>query len=463
MHNNENRARRAMIFRIAFPIIVQNIVMHMQILIDRAFLGNLHSRYLAAIGNVMVPFEALMFCFFAAANGLTILIAQNIGAKKMHEAKRLGESSYAFTSLFSTSLFFLWFFGANGILSTLGASGTILKDAETYVRFLSISLIFMGIDVSSASILQGVGQTKPIMFFGIMKSLINIVLDWAMIFGHLGFPSMGLAGAALATTIANAAGAIGLFLTVILTKKLPFTVNIRSILRPAWKTYSPSIKLGLPSGIETFLWYSGQLVLTRFMNSIDAMAIGIFSLISGIQVIGVLIYLGFATASTTLVGQAWGAQDFKEAKRVGLYCLRLSMMVTVCCATLFLLFPRFLIQIFTSDSDIISRAVPLLRMIAIFINLDVVNILMGHCIRATGDTRWMLYSQIFGTVFVISCSSLLIYHFSLGLVGMYLTMIMDEFIRGGINFFRFVLGENPFIKWFRSTGKLLKKLSPSQR
>lgn len=463
MHNKENNARRAMIFRIAFPIIVQNIVMHMQILIDRAFLGNLHSRYLAAIGNVMVPFEALMFCFFAAANGLTILTAQNIGAKKMQEAKRLGESSFAFTSLFSTCLFLLWFLGANGILSALGASGTILKNAETYVRFLSISLVFMGIDVSSASILQGVGRTKPIMFFGIMKSLINIVLDWVMIFGHFGFPSMGLEGAALATTIANAIGTIGLFLTVIFTNKLPFTINIKSILKPAWKTYRPSIKLGLPSGIETLLWYSGQLVLTRFMNSIDAMAIGIYSLLTGIQVVGVLIYLGFATASTTLVGQAWGAKNYKEAKRIGLYCLRLSMTVTICCSALFLIFPRLLIQIFTSDSDIISRAVPLLRMIAIFINLDVVNILMGHSIRATGDTRWMLYSQIFGTVFVISCSSLLIYHFSLGLVGMYLTMIMDEFIRGGINFLRFIRGENPFIKWLHRSRSLLDKWVSSER
>lgn len=444
--NNNKKLQLATIFGIALPIIVQNIVMHMQLLIDRAFLGNLNARYLAALGNVMVPYETLLFFFFAAAGGLTILIAQNIGAKRIEDAQRLAESAFFFSTLFSSGLFLIWFFGARGIFSLLGASGTILNDAVAFVRVLSFGLIFIGIDVTAVSILQGTGNTKPIMIFGIAKNVINIILDWVLIYGHLGFPAMGFSGAATATVIAGVIGTSGLFLTVLLSTKLPFPLTHTALMAPRWRDYRQTMKLGLPSGLETLLYYCGLLVLLRFMNHVDSMAIGIFSLINGIQVIGVFIYLGFASASTTLVGQAWGGRNYREAKEIGLYCLRLSMAVTLCCSAIFLLFPRFLIGIFTSDIHVIERAVPLLRLIAFFINLDVINILMGHAIRATGDTKWMLCSQIFGTLFVIGLSSVMIFGFSMGLLGMYLIMILDELIRGGVNYLRFTKGGNPFAK-----------------
>lgn len=441
---NDLSEKRKIIFSLALPIIIQNIVAHVQILFDRAFLGHLDVRYLAVVGNVLVPFEALLFFYFAAANGITILIAQNIGAKKFRRAQQYSESSFFYFTLFSVGLFLFWIVGAKTVFSLLGVTGVILKEAVIFVQLLAISLIFAGIDVSAASILQGVGRTKPIMVFGLARSILNIILDWLLIYGNLGLPAMGLEGAALATTIANILGSVGLFVTVILSKKLPYRISLKAILSPRWRHFYRMIKLGLPSGLESLLYYVGLLVLTRLMNRIDDMAVGIFSLITGIQIIGVLIYLGYARAAMTVVGQYWGEKNFTEAKRSGLYCLRLSYYITLTCTVVFLAFPHFLIGIFTTDTQVIDRAVPLLRLMAIFINFDVVNIMMGHTIRATGDTKWMLYSQIFGTIYVISLASMVIINFNLGLSGMYMVMISDEIIRGSVNFLRFVKGGNPF-------------------
>ncbi|HEX2954418.1 MAG TPA: MATE family efflux transporter [Bacillota bacterium] len=441
---NSFSKQRKIIFSLALPIIIQNIVAHVQILFDRAFLGNLDVRYLTVVGNVMVPFEALLFFYFAAANGITILVAQNIGAKKFKRAQQLSESSYFYFTLISTGLFLFWIVGAKAVFSLLGVTGVILKEATVFTQILSVSLIFAGIDISSASILQGIGQTKPIMVFGIARSILNIVLDWLLIFGHMGLPAMGMEGAALATAIANVLGSIGLFMTAILSKKLPYRISIKGILSPKWRHCNHMLKLGLPSGLESLLYYTGLLVLTRLMNRIDDMAVGIFSLINGIQIIGVLIYLGFARASMTVVGQYWGEKNYREAKRSALYCLRLSYYITLTCSVIFLTFPHFLIGIFTTDTQVIDRAVPLLRFIAIFINFDVMNIMMGHAIRATGDTKWMLYTQIVGTLYVIALSSVMIINLNLGLWGMYIVMLSDEIIRAGVNFLRFVKGGNPF-------------------
>ena len=151
------------------------------------------------------------------------------------------------------------------------------------------------------------------MVFGIIKSLVNIVLDWALIFGKLGLPAMGLEGAALATVIASATGSIGILVTSLVMRGLPFHLSKRAIIRPDWHYFQHIFRMGLPSGLEGFLWSSGQLVIVYFLNQIDGMAIGVYSLVIGIQILSFFIYMGFAKSAMTMIGQRWGEGDRKAA------------------------------------------------------------------------------------------------------------------------------------------------------
>lgn len=441
------QARRSAIFGIAVPIIIQNIVQQIMLLTDRAFLGNLNSRYLAVIGNVMFPYNALTFFFFSIATGLVILIAQNVGAKDYQKARRFGQSSFFYSTLFSTTLFCLWFFGAPAIFGFFNAEGDILREAVSFVRIFCFSLIFLGVDVTAGSILQGAGVTRPIMVFGILKGILNVAFDWVLIFGKLGLPRLGLEGAAIASMLASVIGSIGILITVLLVKNMPFRLSKRALLKPEWNLYWETLRVGLPTGIESLLWYVGQLVLVRLLNQIDSMAIGIYSLVNGIQGLVFIIYIGFAKAALTLVGHRYGEGDLVEARRTGMHCIRLTFMVTLISMVAFEAIPQLLAGVFTSDPETLKQSVPLLRLAGLFIQVQALNVLTGHAIRATGDTKWMLYSQIFGTVFVVGISSFMILGLKLGLTGMYLTMIIDEASRGVVNFFRFYQGRNPFRPW----------------
>lgn len=438
------RTRRKWIFSIALPIIIQNMVQHFQVLIDRAFLGNLDSRYLAAIGNVIIPYNAVSIFLMFAAMGITILVAQHVGAGRLDAAREVSESSFVYSSIFSALTWLLWFTSADAIFGLLGTSGPIKQDAVTYVRILSVSLIFFGAEITAASTLQGVGHTRPIMFVGMLKNVLNILFDWLLIFGNLGFPEMGLEGAALATLIANAAGSVTLTIFVLRTKRLPFRYRLEEILRPSWIRYKRGLALGLPSGVESLLWFVGQLVLLRMLNGVNPMAVGVLSLVQSVQLLGHFIYQGFARATTTVVGQLWGREDWDEALRGGFQCLRLSILVSIIWAGIIASFPGPLARIFTDDPYVLEQARTIIRMAALFINFQAVNVVVGNAVRGTGDTRWMLFSQIFGTVFVLLVSYVLIVQQGFGLVGMYVTMILDEFIRGMVNLLRFILGRNPF-------------------
>lgn len=449
--NNVIKDRRKMILAIAIPIIIQNIVQHVMISTDRAFLGNLDAKYLASVGNVVVPYNTLLFCFFSLSVGLTVLIAQSIGAKDIRRAQKLGESSFVFNTLVSVGLFLFWQILGGTVLKAFGAKGEILRDAVTYVRILSISYILFGIEITVASILQGVGVTRPIMIFGIIKSVLNAFLAWVMVFGKLGLPAMGLEGAAWATTISSIVGALGLVAVIFFLKDiLPFHLSPKEILQPNWKLYKDSLNVGLPSAMESLLWSSGQLVMTFLLNRIDGMAIGIFSVVQTIQMVGLFIYMGIAKAAMTMVGQYWGEESYDKARATGYQCMRMSLAITAFFGVIFLIFPEALARIFTKDTAVIDRAVPLIRWVALTIQFQAVNVITGHAIRGTGDTKWMLGSQIFGTTFVISLSSLLIFGLSWGLLGVYITVLLDEAVRGGINYLRFVSGENPFLRFITS-------------
>lgn len=497
--------RRKWILAIALPIIVQNIVQHLQMVIDRAFLGNLDPRYLSAIGNVMTPFNAITLFLFSASMGLTILVAQNIGAGKPERARDFAESSYVYAMAFSGLLFLVWYFGADSIFGVLGARGQVRADAVAYVQILALSLFLIGAEITSASVLQGVGYTRPIMITGIIKNLLNIAFDYVLIFGHFGFPALGLQGAAIATVIANAAGAIILTAFALTTRRLPFRYKLSALLRPQWKHYIAALRIGLPAGFESLLWFSGQLVLVRMVNALDPLAIGIVSLVQGIYLMGLFVYLGFARAATTIVGQLWGkavaaaaasedgsiagaaaaeTEDYAvtgsweaaagadapheeppvktaapavlpgrgrlpqrgigEALRAGFHCQKYALLVSIAAASVMLLFPEQLADIFTRDPEVVRRAAVMIRLAALFVPAQSINIVMGHAIRGSGDTKWMLYSQIFGTGLVILLSYTTIFPLGFGLAGMYITLIFDEWVRGIINMLRFRMGQNPF-------------------
>lgn len=438
---------------------VQRITHHLMLLIDRAFVGNLDARYLSAVGNVLILYNAMTFTFFAAATGLTVLVAQNVGRRDYHRAQQLSQSAFFYLPLISTGLFLIWFIAAESIFSFFGATGDVLRFSSTYIRTLSFYLIFFGIEVTAASILQGVGVTRPIMVVGIIRSFLNIFLDWLLIFGNWGFPALGLEGAALATLIANLVGCVILFYSLFLQGNLPFLLNIKVLFRPEWQLFREIARLGIPSGLEIFLYQIGNLVLVRFLNQIDEMAIGIYTLVTSLQTIAVLVYMGFAKATTTMVGQYWGEERFTDAKNIALYAQKISVTTCAVLGGIFFLIPGPLIRIFTADAEVLVRAVQLLRISGILLVFQSSNIVSGHAIRATGDTKWMLYSQIYGTIFVVGFSAFAIFRLEWGLFGLYLTTMFDELFRGIINFLRFYFGVNPFKKLPGLSKVLAKKRS----
>lgn len=436
---NRNARVKASVI-IAVPIILQNLVRHFQLMIDRFFLGNLDPLYLSVVGNVNVPFSTLDLFLLATGTGLSVLSAQALGAKDMERAKLLSESSFAFMTVIGGIIFGFWQVAATPVFRLLGADEALLGYVVDYVRILAFSTLFLGIDVTSGSVLASCGITSPIMLVGLLKNALNLFLDWVLIFGRFGLPELGVAGAAWATVASNAIGAIVLFVVMLRHPRMPFRLAVGEILRARWRAFLDVLRVGLPSGLETFLWFVGQTYVLRLMNGLGPYAAGIYTVAHDIFILALFVYMGFSRSTLTLVGQFWGARRFREAKLAGWEGQTISFGISLVWALILFMWGGDLIRIFTTDAGVVREGAGLMRVAGLFVVFQTFNVVIGNAIRATGDTLWMLWTQIFGTVFVVVVSYVLIFLVGLGLMGVIWTLTIDEFLRGSINSIRFGFG-----------------------
>lgn len=436
------------LFVIAIPIVIQNLVHYIQLQTDMALLGHYNPILLSAVGNVTFPYIILVNFLLGTSTGATVMIAHTIGAEKMSHARRFSEVSFFYNALLSIPFFLILYLLPSLILTWMGASAEINLYGSQYMRILSYSLLFLGVEMSVAATLQGMGMTKHIMVAGILRTVVNVLLDWFLIYGKFGFPELGIEGAAIATSSSNAIAAIYLTAALIYSKSILFYPGIGGIFKPRWRIHKKNVLIGFPSGLEAIMWSLGQIGIIRIVNEIDAISAGLYLLVIRIQSVTFFFYLGIARGTMTLVGQKMGAGRHQDAIRVGLLGLRYSFIACSAAAVSFLIIPDQILHVFTSDADIIKSASPLLAIIAITVFPVAVNVVIGSGIRGMKDTKWMFYTQIIGTAFTIIVCAILVLVYNMGLYGVFLTALADETIRAVLNFIRFYKGRVVLFKFF---------------
>lgn len=425
------------ILQLALPLIFQQLCLQLQVWIDRAMLGHINVDYFSAIGNTTVPYHMVTSAITALCGGTTILVAQKIGAKDLRGAQEVSESSFLGSTIICAVAYLVFFFGAEPLFRLMGVRSPILEYCVEYFRILSLALLILGPATTASSILQGVGFTKIIMMAGISGNLLNILLDWVLIFGKFGFPEMGIRGAALATVLADAVAATATIFYVSRSSHMAFQVRFKNMISGNLRCYKKVLEVGIPSGLELGLWNIGMVVLVSFLNRLDMIAAGIYTLVFSVETIPRLVYMGFANAGLTLVGQETGARSLRQVRQTGMLCLAFSFVVCLAVIAVFLSIPEKLLGFFTDDAQMLRVSVPYLTLVSYYLFPKTINSVIGRCIRAMGDTRWMLYTQLFGIVFMISCGYYLILCTSFGLSGIFITMLLDEAIRGVVNLLHF--------------------------
>jgi putative MATE family efflux protein len=408
-------------------------------LIDRIFLGRMDILFMSAVGNATAPMWTTMSFVYSLSMGASILISQSVGEKDIEKAKNYAASMIKCHNVIPVLLFLFWIFCSPLVFKLMGVSENVMGLCITYTRIYAPVYLIIGLGASYGVVFQTSNYTKPLVAYGIIRSVLNIILDYLLIFGNFGFPRMEIAGAALGTTIAEYAGAIYLLYITISKKEKFFTSpGLKRILGAKIKPYLTSIKLGFPTACEDLLWNAGNLCIIRILNTINEKAAGIYSMVFTVEILFVVVIGAIGNGTLTLTGEATGAKDVKLYRNVVKTAVKWSFLVAAFALIFVSIFPRLTLSLFTTDKEVIEMSVIYIILVAANLFGKSGNIIVGSGIRGYGDTKWMFFTQALGTVGVVGLACLCVFGFKLGMLGVFIAVLCDEAVRAVINFVRFL-------------------------
>ncbi|NLG04192.1 MAG: MATE family efflux transporter [Clostridia bacterium] len=432
----KNTAYWSRIIGIALPIVINNLISQLQMLIDKIFLGRLTLECMSAVGNASGPIWTTMSTIFSMTLGGTILISQAIGANDQKRARDIMASVFKYNNILSLFWFVFWILGARSVFRMMGVDDSVIDMSVNYARFLAPIFFITGINASVSSMLQVSEKTKILAIYGIVRSGANIVLDYLLIFGKFGLPRMEVSGAALATTLADYIGGVVILIYIVCAKNLIVKPKLFEIIKAKGSNYIGAVKVGIPAALEEFAWNFGNLFLIVMLNRVSAVAAGIYAIIFSVELLPVVIFNGLGQATLTLSGQEDGRGNRKDVRKLVSISFIWSIMIAALILICFIAFPSTIMNMFTTDQSVITASTIYLIIVGIDLFPKSANIIIGSGIRGFGDTMWMLKTQIFGTFFVITASAIMVVVLHMGMLEIFWLVVVDETLRSLLNLWK---------------------------
>lgn len=365
--------------------------------VDRLFLSRVGELHLAAsMAGGLTMFMVSSF-FVGTVGYVTALVAQYYGARRYRQC---GQSTFQ-AILLSLACYPL-LLGLSPLVrhffALAGHGPRQIQMEYLYFQTLVFGSVFLILRNALAGFFLGIGRTTVVMLANLAGMLVNVPANYVLIFGRLGFPELGLLGAAIGTIAGNATIFIILLLFYLRgANRDQFRTNTSLKFKPP--IMGKLLRFGVPAGFEMFLSVTAFNLFVQFMHSYGTVVAAAVTITFNWDIVAFIPMLGMSHATTALVGQNIGAGDREEAKRSTYVALRVAWIYSGTMVLLFLFATRFLVGTFASgfgasSGQIASLAVVMLRLAAVYTLADSAQLVFTGALRGAGDTRWVMRTSI---------------------------------------------------------------------
>ncbi len=438
---DKDTSTKKVIFNLAWPVIAEQSLATVTHIVDMMMVGRLGAAAVSAVGLTMQPVFFSMALASALSVGTTALVSRFIGSDNSRDASAVLQQSIIISAIFSTILAGFFYLSAPTILNLMGAEKTVVELGTGYLRIMTPGFVFMLLGFIVTAALRGAGETKIPMQVNIVINILNVILNYLLIFGNFGFPEMGVNGAALATTISRSFGGLVL-LFITLSSYSVIQIKLKGLLSLDFDLLKRILKVGIPTAMEESVRRLAQLLFVRIIASLGTTAFAAHQIAINAESISYMPGFGIAVAATTIVGQNLGAENPEGAEEGSFEAWKIGSMIMGFMALIFLFFPEYLIRLYTDNPEIISKGALNLRIIA-FSQIPMgTHFIFAGSLRGAGDTKAVFYSTAVSTwIFRLMLAYFLVHTFNLGLIGGWIAMVIDWAVRGSYVFYRFKQGK----------------------
>lgn len=377
------------IWLVSYPIILSLLAQNIINVIDTAFLGRVGEVELGASAIAGLFYIAVFMLGFGFSIGTQIMIARRNGEKKFKQIGSIFDQSAYFFLLLGLLIFvFIYFFGTS-ILKQIVSSDNIFQASEAYLNVRVWGIFFAFGNLAFRSLFVGVTQTKALGYSAIIMAVTNIIFDYLLIFGHYGFPQMGIAGAALASVIAEAVSFVFFVFyarikldvkkcKLFLFPKIDFAI-IRS-------TLSISTYIMIQYFLSIATWFS----FFAIIEQMGERSLAVSNIVRSIYMVLVIPIMGLSTATTSLVSNAIGEGFADDVMSIINRIVKISLFSVVPFVLLIWLIPEYLIRVYTNDSSLIADSIASLYVISGAIIIFAVAFVVFNGVSGTANTKTAL-------------------------------------------------------------------------
>ncbi len=348
--------------------------------------------------------------------GSQIIIARRLGEKRFKEIGEVVIHTIIFLTILAVFVFLLLRNGSEIILSYAINSEPIYVGSMEFLRIRAFGIFFAFINISFRSFYVGIANTKVITYTTIVLALVNILLDYALIFGNLGMPEMGIRGAALASVIAEISALIFFVLYTITTidyrKYDLFCFN-----RFRLAKLNSIFKVSIPMMVQQFVSLSVWFVFFLFVEKIGEMALAVSNIIRSVYVIAMIPIWGFATATNSLVSYLIGMKRQDEVLSLIYKIAVMSFVGVLLLVSMGLFFPRMIMEIYTNQIELIEVGAPVLYVVSVGALLLSVGFVFLNGVSGTGKTKVSLTIELAVLAMYVLYSYLMIIVFETSIMG----------------------------------------------
>ncbi len=387
-----------MTFAIILPIMIQQLLLSVAGYIDSLMINGYGGASTAAYDGVSAANRlvfVLNFVWLGVAATASIFIAQYFGAKNEKKVKESLQLSLIVSIIIGIISFFIIQFGGHAVVNAYIQGEERRQFGYDYLNYFKWGSVITAINLAFANAFRSIKRPKVALYASISGIVVNIFLNYCLIFGKLGFPEMAAGGAALATVISRVIETIVFIIVILVSKDIYFNKKLFSKWYFSKNLIKEYIKKGIPVVLNEVLWSLGITLFALFYTYHNDFWYNAYAISQNITDLFFIIFSGLGSGSAVIIGASLGRSDFKQAKEDGNKLMGLAVMLGIVMGILMVITGPFIISMFKTSKETRNLIMGILIVTAIFLAIYSYNSVCFFILRAGGDSlRAFLLDQL---------------------------------------------------------------------
>ena len=424
------------VFTIGIPVSIENMIYSLMNFIDVFMVGKenvvlgLGTAAVAGLGFENQIFMIFIVSLFGLNSGGGILAAQYYGKKDYKNLKKCLGITITVGLLFSFLFFLMGLFIPEKIIGIFTSDPKVLKLGANYFRIIALIYPLIGLGYSFNMQLRAIGKNQYSLYSTIIGLCINLVGNYLFINGNLGFPAMGVVGAAIATVIARIVSVFYL-IYIIYKNKLPMAGNFQELFKLSWSFIAKALKISLPVFGHEIMWVTGVSMYVIIYGRIGTEATAAIQVVKSISNLVFTLVFGLSSGTAAIIGQEIGAGNEENAYKYAVELLKISLVIGTAVALFVYAICPVVLILMKVDSAIypLARQIVFSEGILIIIKTTGTLFIVG-VLRAGGDTLWTMFADLIPLwTFAIPLTYIAGLKFGLPIALVYLCSGSDELLK----------------------------------